>query len=204
MSTVVLTKNYTHPPINKKEILRYAGCGQDNAKLNALVDDCIAEAENSLSYRVCYCELNLEIKGNCCNFGEFCVESNNLAKNLDGCKKVILFAATVGMELDRIIAKYSRIEPSKAIILHALGAERVEALCDAFCEDIAKEKQLSVRPRFSAGYGDLKLCTQKDIFSVLECSKHIGIFLNDSLLMTPSKSVTAFVGLEVNGEGYEF
>ena len=36
---------------------------------------------------------------------------------------------------------------------------------------------------------------QKEIFQVLNCNKHIGASLNSSLLMSPSKSVTAFIGI---------
>ena len=41
-----------------------------------------------------------------------------------------------------------------------------------------------------------KLCVkiQKDIFSVLNPEKRIGLTLRDSFIMSPSKSVTAFVG----------
>ena len=51
------------------------------------------------------------------------------------------------------------------------------------------------RPRFSAGYGDLPLGVQREIFAALDCPKHIGLTLNDSLLMSPTKSVTAIVGI---------
>ena len=37
---------------------------------------------------------------------------------------------------------------------------------------------------------------KKQFFALLQCEKHVGLYLNDSLLMSPSKSVTAFVGLE--------
>ena len=77
----------------------------------------------------------------------------------------------------------------------ALATERIEALCDVFCEDIEKEYG-KTRPRFSAGYGDLPLELQREIFSVLDCPKSIGLTLTDSLLMSPSKSVTAIVGIE--------
>ena len=36
---------------------------------------------------------------------------------------------------------------------------------------------------------------QKDIFNLLNPAKNIGLSLSDSLLMTPSKAVTAIVGL---------
>ena len=45
---------------------------------------------------------------------------------------------------------------------------------------------LFTRPRFSPGYGDLPLTVQKDFFRVLDCTRKIGLSLNDSLLMSPS------------------
>ena len=100
-------------------------------------------------------------------------------------------AATVGVGIDRLIAKYSRISPSKALMLQAIGAERIEALCNAFCNDLSACDNSCIK-RFSPGYGDLPLEVQRDIFSVLDCGKYIGVSLNGSLVMSPSKSVTAF------------
>ena len=37
---------------------------------------------------------------------------------------------------------------------------------------------------------------QKDVFAILSPEKQIGLTLTDSLLMSPSKSVTAIVGLD--------
>lgn len=195
MNLVVLNKNYQEPPICEKEILRYAGCKSADAETQKLLNTCINEAKDRLNYKLCYCELPISIKGSICDFDAFCTTSNNLAKNLNGCNRVIIFAATIGVEIDRLIAKYSRISPSKALMFQAIGAERIEALCDAFCNDIKKSTQMGLKPRFSPGYGDLPLDVQKSIFNLLDCSKRIGLTLNTSLLMSPSKSVTAIVGL---------
>lgn len=195
MNSAVLNKIYAEPSFCEREILRYAGCKGADSELIALVELCIKEVKDKLTYKVCYCELPLKVDGDICDFGVFRLESEKLAVNLRGCERVLLFAATVGIEIDRLIAKYGRISPSKALIFQAIGAERIEALCNAFCEDIVKEKGMVVRPRFSPGYGDLSLTAQKDIFSVLDCSRRIGLSLNSSLLMSPSKSVTAFAGL---------
>lgn len=51
------------------------------------------------------------------------------------------------------------------------------------------------RPRFSPGYGDLPLALQRDIFHALDCARKIGLTLNDSLMMSPAKSVTAIIGI---------
>ena len=91
--------------------------------------------------------------------------------------------------------KYGKLSPTKALFFQAIGAAGIETLCDIFSEDIKKELNVNLKPRFSPGFGDLELTTQKDIFKVLDCSKKIGLTLNDSLLMSPTKSVTAFVGI---------
>ena len=195
MSLVVLNKSFKEPPICKREILRYMGCNECDNATEEIVQSCIDEIKDKLVYKVCYCQLPLNIKGDVCDFEVLKLSSQKLAENLESCKNVILFAATVGIEIDRLIAKYGRISPTKALVFQAIGAERIEALCDAFCKEISNEYGKNLTPRFSPGYGDLAIETQREIFSVLECKRNIGLTLNDSLLMSPSKSVTAFVGL---------
>lgn len=195
---MIYTKTYQAPPFCTKEILRYSGCKEANQETLRLVDECIKESENIIKYSVCYRELSVVIDDDKCDFEYFSVNSKNLAKNLKGCRKVVVFAATIGIDFDRIIAKYSRLSPAKALIFQAIGSERAEALCDVFCDELAEQLNQKLRPRFSPGYGDLPLDLQRDIFSVLDCERKIGITLNDSLLMSPSKSVTAFVGLTDN------
>lgn len=196
MSVNVLTKAYSAPPLSIKEILRYAGCGEASEEVNSLVDECVKEARGLLRYNVCYGVLSFETDGELCDFGALSVRSKNLAQALNGCKRAVVFAATIGVEIDRLIAKYSRLAPSKALMFHALGAERIESLCDAFCEDMAREYKAKMTTRFSSGYGDLPIESQKDIFGLLGCEKRIGLTLSDSMLMLPTKSVTAFVGIK--------
>lgn len=195
MNSVILIKSYTELPFCEKEILRYAGCKEADNEIAALVRSCIDEIKTKLTYKVCYRQFGVKIGDELCDFGAFTLQSKNLAFNLNGCESAILFAATVGVEIDRLIAKYGRISPSKALMFQAIGAERIEALCDAFCADISKEYTVGTKPRFSPGYGDLPLAAQKDMFAVLSPEKQIGLTLTDSLLMSPSKSVTAIVGL---------
>lgn len=186
MNTVLL-KSYEEPDFDRKEILRYAMCKQEDENVRALLDKCIAEIRGKLVYKVCYIELPTDAL-----FSD--IDSKLLKKYLDDCKSYVLFAATVGIELDRLIKKYTRISPATAHMFQCIGAERVESLCDMFCNDIKKE-YVSTKPRISAGYGDMPLEMQKEIFNILDCPRKIGVSLNDSLLMSPSKSVTAFIGV---------
>lgn len=195
MSAGVLVKNYSQPPVCEKEILRYAGCRNEDAKTVALMRECIAEVRGKLTYKVCYRVLPVAVQGACCDFGTFMLTSEKLAANLRGCREVLLFAATIGVEIDRLIARYGRLSPVKALLFQAIGAERIEALCDTFCADMAQEQGIGFKPRFSPGYGDLSLNAQREVFATLDCARQIGLSLTDSLLMTPSKSVTAFAGI---------
>ena len=195
MSELIYTKNYEIDSVCKREVLRYAGCKDSDNNTDMLLEECLSEITGKLKYRTVYGIFDVNIIGEECSFGFFSVKSKDLAKNLNRCKKVIIFAATVGFELDRLITKYSQISPSKALMFQAIGAERIEALCDLLCSDISKLLGVKLRNRFSAGYGDLPLSTQNDIFRILDCTKRIGVSLNDSLLMSPTKSVTAFVGI---------
>lgn len=196
MNTVYI-KSFTPPPVDKGEVLRYMGVKTPDEQLLSLVDECINELEANLSFKVCFFETDVSF---CDNSIDFCfckTISESLKRNLYDCKKAVIFAATVGVGVDMLCTKYSKITPSKAVVFHALGTERVEALCDMFNDEIklkATEQNLFTKPRFSPGYGDLSLEIQKDLFNVLSPQK-IGITLNDNLMMSPSKSVTAIIGI---------
>ncbi len=198
MESMVYTKIYAPPPWNKREILRYAGVHGDAPELAQVLDACISEAEKELTYKVCYIYFSLKSEGDMLDLGFAKTSSSALSKNLAGCEQTVLFAATVGVGIDRLISRHSKVSPTKALIFQAIGAERIENLCEAFARDVEREcaeRNMRTRPRFSPGYGDLPLEMQKEIFAVLDCPRKIGLSLNDSLLMSPTKSVTAIIGI---------
>ncbi len=201
MTGTVFVKNYTPPPWNTREILRYASCKGADGRMTALMEKCIAEIEPLLSYRVCFARFAVEAADDMLNLGFARVQSSALAKNLSSCGEIVLFAATVGLAPDRLTARYASVSPAKSLFFDAIGAERAESLCDAFCAELkaeATENGCFTRPRFSAGYGDLPLSLQKDIFRALSPEKHIGATLRESLIVSPAKTVTAIVGIGKN------
>ena len=195
MNTKVLIRQYDEPPIRESEILRYARCNEACEETLVLLRSCLEEARKVLTYKVCFSELPVNINDHICDFGFLSFKSESLSKNLCNCTSVILFCATIGLELDRLISKYSRLSPARALLLHAIGTERIESLCDVFCKEISAEQKLLSRPRFSPGHGDIPLELQKDILAFLQSHSNIAVFLNESMLMSPTKSVTAFMGL---------
>lgn len=183
------------PPIDEKEVLRYAGDRSPSHETQLLLRDCIKESENAFSTKVAYRIFPIERQADRLCIGSLTIRSKSLEKNLSGCDKVILFAATAGLHIDRFIAKYARLSPSRSLMFHSIGAERVEALCDAFCRFLTDNEGLKITRRFSPGYSDLPLSLQKDFLALLNAGNTVGIGLNDSMLLSPSKSVTAFVGI---------
>ncbi len=176
------------PPIDLKEVWRYTGSRQipSGGPLADLMDEMLSEYGGIARGKVCFVRApHLPFRS----------DSKGLAKVIAGSSEVIVFAATVGYEFDRIIGRFKRSSPSKALIMQALGAERVEALCDLFCSGFDGRTA-----RYSPGYGDMSLESQKDVFELLQCESKIGISLNESLLMTPSKSVTAVFGIREGAE----
>lgn len=187
--------------IKRREIYRYLGYGREEAdeSVTYLVEQCLSELLKAASPRSVTREFPLKLHTDgTIDFTCFQTHSRNLAKNLQDCSQVILFAATLGAEVDHLIHRYNRIQMSKAVILQAAAAAVIEEYCDevngALKEDY-ESRGFYLRPRFSPGYGDFPLDCQVPVLTVLEAAKRIGITLTDSLLMAPSKSVTAIIGV---------
>lgn len=178
---------FNEPLVDKKEILRYMGCKTPDENILSILEECLTEAMPTFSYTVSYSVFPIKYKKD--------ISSDGLLKHLSDSDEIIIFAATIGIGIDRLISKYSRISPTKAVVFQAIGTERIEALCDAFCDEM-KKKYGCITNRFSPGYSDWDIKDQKLIISVTDATKNLGICLNDSFLMSPSKSVTAVVGIK--------
>ena len=126
------------------------------------------------------------------------IRSRGLARNLKGCREVILAAATLGTRTDLLLRRYSRTDMTRAVILQACAAARLEEYLDTWQEERKKELEeegLYLRPRFSPGYGDFSIHHQKALLQRLEAPKRIGLTMTDGYMLTPSKSVTALAGI---------
>ncbi len=182
------------------EVARYLGFGRSrpDSEIKQQIEMVTEELFSALSCRACFTLCDISVVKQTIDFGAFSVKSAGLSKNLSGCGRAVLFGATVGAGADRIIAKYSKLSPASAVIAQAAGAAAIESWCDLFCSrlgDKLRKEHLFLRPRFSPGYGDFALSHQQDLFRILECPKQIGVTLTDSFMMTPSKSVSAVIGL---------
>lgn len=192
--------------LNRKEIFRYLGYGakEPDTMTQTIIDEVLSKLLHEITpksiYRLCDCR----IENDSVFIGDLEIKSRNLAGNLAQCSTAALFAATLGVEADKLLQRYEVINMAQASMAQACGAACIEAYCNLVQEEIRLDAQkksgvpLFIRPRFSPGYGDLPLETQIDIFRVLDCTKRIGLTLTQSLLMYPTKSVTAFIGFTNN------
>ena len=187
--------------IRLPEVYRYLGCrgGEPDEAVKQAVSRCAEELGRTVRPAWLTRIFGLECPGGDeVRFAGYSIRSRNLAENLKGCREICLMAATLGSGVDRLLARTQLIRMSDAVILQAEAASAIECLCDRICRELAesmKEKGLYLRPRFSPGYGDFPLEFQKDLIRILDASKRIGITLTDGMLMSPSKSVTAVIGL---------
>ncbi len=184
---------------DRKEVYRYLGYRgvlPDEAVREA-AETCIGELEKVCAARGVFLEFPLEQAGGVC-FAGVSVQSVNLGRNLSGCTSVVLMAATLGPGPDQLIRRARVRSVSSMVIYQAACAAMIEKVCDTLNEEIrerAAQEGLFCRPRFSPGYGDFSLEHQKDFSRLLNMPKTAGITLTESLLMMPSKSVTAVIGL---------
>ena len=185
--------------ITRKEVYRYLGYknGLIDEKTKDMIESCIKELEQIAMPKFIYQVYPLSVSGNRIDFSVFQTNSKHLGINLKGCSKVALFAATLGIQVDLLIGKYSKLEVSKAFFMQAIAAAMIEDYCNYYQHMIEKEMEkegLYARPRFSPGYGDFSLEHQKEITSILNTPKTIGLTVTDTLILAPAKSVTAIIG----------
>lgn len=188
--------------VDAGEVRRYLGVRGSGAdeRLEALIDGAVRDLQAAIDPKYIARSFPLLRRAE----GVLAVEGLALPgaaieKALEGCDAVYLFAATLGLGPDRLIARAQAAgQIARAMALQAGGAALIEAWCDevnrALCARQAESGRF-LRPRFSPGYGDLPLACQEGLFRLLGVQKHIGVTLTESLLMVPTKSVTAIIGI---------
>lgn len=123
--------------------------------------------------------------------------SGQLAKRLlADCRYAALLLATLGAPFDALLRTQQARDMAEAAILDACGNVLVEEICDQLEQDIQLAyPQLYLTDRFSPGYGDLPLSLQSELLAALDAQRKAGVCLTASCLMTPTKTVTAILGL---------
>lgn len=195
-----------HMDIRTKEAVRYLGYkkGEADEKILDEIRDSFQELERQIKKKSISRIVELTfLEGDRLRIGTMEVQSRNLRKNLKDCKEVVLFGATLGIEADRLIQKYQLLDMAKAVVMQACAAALLEVYCDSEQETLGvqlKREKKYLRPRFSPGYGDFSIRHQMELLNMLEAPKRIGLAMTESYMLTPTKSVTAVIGISEREE----
>ena len=179
------------------ETLRYLGAeGTVDNVLVVLASQAIKRVEQVAKMQHCVRRVTCRVTEDGVCLDDHLVPSKQLAQHLQGCEEAFLFAATLGAEVDRLLRRDAVSQPSLALAEQAAAAALVERYCDDVCAALqASLDGVYFRPRFSAGYGDVSLSEQSFMIQALDATKRIGLACTEAFMLTPSKSVTAMIGI---------
>lgn len=181
---------------NENELRSYLGVRSFDEfnKLKPRIDDlkeCVIDASNPKG-----CWSAVKVGNDACGnvlIGETVAESKDLSTNLLNCDFAMVFCATLGVGVDRLIRKNIVKSSADGVICNAIASAYIEGLCDKI-NDQFKNDFGAFNPRYSCGYGDLSITYQRKFLDMLNAEKNIGVFCTDKFILIPSKSVTAIVG----------
>lgn len=176
--------------LNRREAVRYLGGAgiQLNYRMDRLMDECEREILSKASPKFLYAEYDLPCPE--------LMRGRDIENHLSGCQQAVVMCATLGTEIDRLIRISQIADMAKAVVLDSFASVAVEQVCAKVDELIAeKHSGMNMTFRFSPGYGDYPIEMQKEILTMLDAPRKIGLTTNDNYLLMPSKSVTAVLGL---------
>ena len=184
------------PP--RSEILRYMACKEEGQNEGELIDKFLPIVQDKATPKGSFSFFDLKKDENKVFIENEQLKSKALFKNLKRSDSAILFSLTLGIDIDYLISKYSVSKPASAFCINAIATALIEEYADIFCaeiRDIFKKQNLFLLPRFSPGYADFDLKNQELFIKLTNAEKICGINLTKGFMMTPSKSVTAIMGI---------
>lgn len=198
-----VVEDYDVRSVDRSEVLRYLGySGQAlTPELDARIDGVVARCLSVCRPRGCVRVFEVEGRGPSevrLSGTALVLRGSSIAAHLDGARAVGVLAVTVGMGAEAELRRLSLVDRVEQVVFDAAATAVVERAADAAEAGLvatARSRGLFCSSRFSPGYGDFPLETQPVLLAALDAQRRLGIALSDALLMTPTKSVTAVVGL---------
>lgn len=183
------------PHIPYEEILHYLGCKevdkQTSLQIHAALQKAAQLAKPKIVYHVA------KINGYENDLG-IPLHGNDIKELLATCDQAVFMAATLGMAMDVETKRRSLQDMGDMIVFDAVCNAMIEAVANEFQEDLrmtfAKQRRY-LTDRFSCGYGDLSISIQKQFCEALDTKRKIGLYVNESSLLIPLKSITAIIGI---------
>ena len=104
----------------EEETLRYLGAkGAPDEQTSALLRDAAAQLDAIAAPRHAVLRVRAELSGTRVTLGAFQADCAALAAHLAGCGAAYLFAATLGAEVDRAMARLAKLDVARAFALQA-------------------------------------------------------------------------------------
>lgn len=186
--------------VDRPEVMRYLRMGRVRpdevleARLAAVERDVLAAVRP-----VSYWQL-VPVEGTRSRYRVGCLSlsSERLYETLAGCRHAFLFCATLGAGVDALLRRYGQSSAADLVLAQAVSTALMETYCDDCQRRMLAEPAVcgeTLRMRFSPGYGDLPLEVQRDLMTALDATRRAGIALTETMLMIPSKSVSAIIGV---------
>lgn len=129
----------------------------------------------------------------------FPLAGESIAKHLQDSKAVYLLCVTLGIESERMLMRKQAESVADGMIVDSCLSAYVEEAADqgqdAIRREIETDEELTFR--FSPGYGDLSLDIQKEMIRLTRWDRILGVSLTHSMMMVPSKSIIAVIGVEL-------
>lgn len=126
------------------------------------------------------------------------LQGEDVKNHLADCPQAILLAVTLGAGADTQIRRAEVGDIAAGVASDALGSALVEQVADeaeAVLRNQMEQQGKYLTGRFSPGYGDWDISVQPRLEAVLDTTRRIGLYVTDSDLLTPRKSVTAVLGV---------
>ncbi|MBQ9412433.1 MAG: methionine synthase [Oscillospiraceae bacterium] len=190
--------------VDLREALRYLRASPEDEFTQRLVRETAETLESSLHPRWLYRLFDVKPEPEGVALGETgLVLPGRLATGmLQECRRAAVLVCTLGVAFDRLLRAAEVRDMARAVVLDACGSSYVESGClDAEAEIAAQSPERYRTDRFSPGYGDLPLELQDGLITLTGADKVLGVYANASHLLTPSKTVTAVVGLSDRPQG---
>lgn len=176
--------------INRDEAVRYLGDSgvKMNQAMESLMDQCEEIILSSAKPKYLYKKIDLQNSG--------LVVGDSIKAHLKGCHEGVIICATLGVDIDKQLRLAQVTDMAKAVVMDSMASVAIEQVCTKLDDIIADEyKEYNLTWRFSPGYGDYPIELQESFLRLLDSQRKIGLCTNENSILTPTKSVTAIVGL---------
>ena len=200
---MVAISNRADIEIDRHQVLRNIGYSthrKPSARIASLINEYIENAHQLIEPLYSYVIRDIEGVRRSCVFveGSIVFESEVIARLLEQCQKVVVFLATIGNRLEKMVLRLAEDGlVLDASVLDAIGSGAVEKVAE-FVQDrigeVARADGLSTSRRFSPGYCDWTIRQQKMVFRAMN-GDSAGVRLTKEYLMLPRKSISGIIGI---------